>query len=136
MFPLDEKAAVCGFEAEIAGRTIVGKAKEKHQAEREYKDAVARGDGAFLLEEKKADIFKIKIGNLLPGEKVKIKITYVAEMKSELTDLKKRFLLPTTIAPRYTPPHDWREGFFFFFFFLFPFLLFSFFFSFLTKISR
>uniref|UniRef100_A0A7S4NVN2 von Willebrand factor A domain-containing protein 5A n=1 Tax=Paramoeba aestuarina TaxID=180227 RepID=A0A7S4NVN2_9EUKA len=110
MFPLDERAAVCGFEAEIGGRTIVGKAKEKEQAKREYDRAVAKGDGAFLLEEKKADIFKIKVGNLLPGEKVKIKITYVAEMKSEVSDLKKRFLLPTTVAPRYTPPHDWREG--------------------------
>ena len=121
MFPLDERAAVCGFEAEVGGRTVVGKAKEKNQAEREYKDAVARGDGAFLLEEKKADIFKIKIGNLLPGESVKIRITYVAEMKSEVSDLKKRFLLPTTIAPRYTPPHDWREGTFFFLFFLLSF---------------
>ena len=34
MFPLDERAAVCGFEAEIAGKRIVGTAKEKQQAKR------------------------------------------------------------------------------------------------------
>ena len=34
MFPLDERAAVCGFEAEIAGTRVVGIAKEKAQAER------------------------------------------------------------------------------------------------------
>ena len=82
---------------------------------REYDAAIARGDGAYLLEEKKADIFKVKVGNIPPGERVKIKITYVAEMKSELTDLKKRFLLPTVIAPRYSPPSNWRSGLIFFF---------------------
>jgi hypothetical protein len=34
IFPLDERAAVCGFEAEIAGKRIVGTAKEKQQAKR------------------------------------------------------------------------------------------------------
>jgi poly [ADP-ribose] polymerase len=34
IFPLDERAAVCGFEAEIAGNRIVGEAKEKQQAKR------------------------------------------------------------------------------------------------------
>ena len=34
IFPLDERAAVCGFEAEIAGNRIVGEAKEKQEAKR------------------------------------------------------------------------------------------------------
>jgi von Willebrand factor A domain-containing protein 5 len=71
---------------------------------------VRRGDGAYLLEEKKPDIFKILVGNIPSGERVKIKITYVAEMKSEVSDLKKRFLLPTVVAPRYTPPHNWQSN--------------------------
>jgi len=110
MFPLDERAAVCGFEAEIQGKRVIGIAKEKEQAQREYNAAIARGDGAYLLEEKKADIFKVKVGNIPPGQQVKIKITYVAEMKSELSDLKKRFLLPSVVAPRYTPPPNWQSS--------------------------
>ena len=38
---------------------------------------------------------------------MKIKITYVAELKSEVSEMKKRFLLPTVVAPRYSPPTDW-----------------------------
>jgi poly [ADP-ribose] polymerase len=36
LFPLDERAAVCGFEADIAGRKIVGEVKEKQQAKRYF----------------------------------------------------------------------------------------------------
>jgi hypothetical protein len=34
VFPLDERAAVCGFEAEISGKRIVASVKEKEQAKR------------------------------------------------------------------------------------------------------
>ena len=51
MFPLDEHAAVCEFEAEIQGKKIVGVVKEKEQAAREYAQAIRQGDGAYLLEQ-------------------------------------------------------------------------------------
>lgn len=44
-------AAVCGFEAFINGKHIVGEVKEKEQAHREYKEAVAAGHGAYLMDE-------------------------------------------------------------------------------------
>ena len=53
MFPLDEQAAVCEFEAEIQGKRVVGVAKEKNQAKVEYDQAVSKGDGAYLLEQGK-----------------------------------------------------------------------------------
>lgn len=49
--PLDEMAAVCGFEAFINGKHIVGEVKEKEQARKEYKEAVAAGHGAYLMDE-------------------------------------------------------------------------------------
>ncbi|XP_054112653.1 protein mono-ADP-ribosyltransferase PARP4 isoform X2 [Callithrix jacchus] len=49
IFPLDDKAAVCGFEAFINGKHIVGEIKEKEEAQREYREAVSRGDGAYLM---------------------------------------------------------------------------------------
>ena len=53
MFPLDEYATVCGFEAFINGKHIVGKVKEKEQARKEYKEAISKGHGAYLMEEEK-----------------------------------------------------------------------------------
>lgn len=51
MFPLGEMAAVCGFEAFINGKHIVGEVKEKETAHREYKKAVSEGHGAYLMDQ-------------------------------------------------------------------------------------
>jgi hypothetical protein len=65
--------------------------------------AVAAGQGAFLLEQKKPDIFQMSVGNLLPGQSVQIRVTYIQILEAERPGTY-RFLLPTTVAPRYTPP--------------------------------
>eukprot|EP01096_Ripella_sp_DP13-Kostka_P016339 TRINITY_DN792_c0_g1_i5.p1 TRINITY_DN792_c0_g1~~TRINITY_DN792_c0_g1_i5.p1 ORF type:complete len:987 (+),score=500.90 TRINITY_DN792_c0_g1_i5:72-2963(+) len=102
VFPLDSQSAVCGFEAEVDGRTVVAQVKEKEEARKEYKEAVARGDGAYLLEQDKPDVFEVLVGNIEPGSRVNIWITYLTELKTE-ADLSTRFFIPTAVAPRYTP---------------------------------
>ena len=42
---------MCGFAAEIDGKRIVGKLKEKSAARETYDEAIAVGDGAYLLEQ-------------------------------------------------------------------------------------
>ena len=42
---------MCGFEAFINGKHIVGEVKEKEQAHREYKEAISKGHGAYLMDE-------------------------------------------------------------------------------------
>ena len=42
---------VCGFEAFINGKHIVGEVKEKEQAHREYREAISQGHGAYLMDE-------------------------------------------------------------------------------------
>ena len=42
---------VCGFEAFINGKHIVGEVKEKEQAHKEYKQAISEGHGAYLMDE-------------------------------------------------------------------------------------
>lgn len=54
MFPLDDTAAVCGFEAFIGDKHIVGKVKEKEVAHKEYREAVSKGHGAYLMDEEAA----------------------------------------------------------------------------------
>ena len=51
VFPLDENACVCGFEAFINGKHIVGEVKEKEKAHREYREAIKEGHGAYLMDE-------------------------------------------------------------------------------------
>ena len=44
-------AVVCGFEAFINGKHIVGEVKEKEQAHKEYREAISQGHGAYLMDE-------------------------------------------------------------------------------------
>ncbi|KAJ3339884.1 hypothetical protein HDU93_007658, partial [Gonapodya sp. JEL0774] len=49
-FPIQEGAAVHGFEAEIDGKLIKGVCRERGVAARAYTEAVSAGKRAFLLE--------------------------------------------------------------------------------------
>src|SRR3989338_4801337 len=94
-FPLDESAAVCGFEAELDDRLLVGRVREKEEARAEYNAAIARGETAALLEQDKPDVFVQRIGNIKPYSRINIRITYVADLKVE-GDGSVRVVLPTS----------------------------------------
>jgi Ca-activated chloride channel family protein len=106
VFPLDEGAAVCGFEAVIDGTLVVGEVKEREDAFEMYDDAIERGHGAFLLDEERPDVFQASVGNLPPGKEVLLKLTYVTELTVAGSGL--RFSIPTTVSPRYAPAADQR----------------------------
>jgi Ca-activated chloride channel family protein len=105
-FPLDEGAAVCGFEATVDGVRYVGRAMERDEAFKRYDDALEAGHGGFLLDEQRADVFTASLGNMKPGSIVELAITYVTELAAEGEAL--RFTLPTTVSPRYAPAADQR----------------------------
>eukprot|EP00062_Callorhinchus_milii_P019744 gi/632974631/ref/XP_007903786.1/ PREDICTED: LOW QUALITY PROTEIN: poly [ADP-ribose] polymerase 4 [Callorhinchus milii] len=96
VFPLDDTAAVCGFEAFINGKHIIGQVKEKQQAHREYRQAIKQGHGAYLMDQSAADVFTISIGNLPPNANVVIKITYITELSVDQQYI--CFLLPGNVA--------------------------------------
>jgi Ca-activated chloride channel family protein len=106
LFPLDEGAAVCGFEAVIDGRTIVGRVEEREEAFRVYDDAMSAGHGGYLLDEERPDVFQASVGNLRPGAEVQLTVTYVVEL--DAVDDGVRFVVPTTVSPRYAPAQDRR----------------------------
>ncbi|XP_029792881.1 protein mono-ADP-ribosyltransferase PARP4 isoform X2 [Suricata suricatta] len=97
IFPLDDKAAVCGFEAFINGKHIVGEVKEKEAACREYREAISQGHGAYLMDQDAPDVFTVSVGNLPPNAKVLIKITYITELSIHGT--RAVFFMPATVAP-------------------------------------
>jgi Ca-activated chloride channel family protein len=104
VFPLEEGAAVCGFEALIGDVHVVGKVEDREEAFRTYDDAMEAGHGAYLLDQERPDVFTASIGNIPPGQEVSVRITYVSELEAEGEDL--RFTLPTTVSPRYAPAED------------------------------
>lgn len=106
VFPLDEAAAVCGFEALVDGKVVAGTVLEREKAFEVYDEAISAGHGAYLLDEERADVFTASIGNLPAGKEVVVRITTVSELPAEGEGL--RFTLPTTVSPRYAPAGDRR----------------------------
>ncbi|CAF1176934.1 unnamed protein product [Rotaria sordida] len=104
-FPIEEQAAVYAFVARIDDREIIAQLKEKNEAQKEYSDALRQGHGAYLLEqdEKSQDNFIINVGALPPGKECCITISYVSELDLIQNGRTIRFVVPTTIAPRYNP---------------------------------
>ncbi|KAM5181117.1 protein mono-ADP-ribosyltransferase PARP4, partial [Mantella aurantiaca] len=100
VFPLDNTAAVCGFEAFINGKHIVGEVKEKQQAHREYRKAVSQGHGAYLMDQDAPDVFTVSVGNLPAKATVIIKITYVTELECSYSSVS--FSIPGTVT-------SWQE---------------------------
>jgi hypothetical protein len=105
-FPLDEAAAVCAFEATIDDRRVFGQVEEREKAFQKYDEAMAAGHGAYLLDEERPEVFTVSVGNVPPGKEVVLRITTVSELALEGDAI--RFVLPTTISPRYAPAEDLR----------------------------
>ncbi len=108
VFPLPESASVCAFEAKVGERVIHGRVEERDRAFEVYDDAMAQGDGAFLLDQERPNVFTISVGNLKPGAEVELAITYVALVPREGDAL--RLTVPTTVSPRYVPARGPEVG--------------------------
>jgi hypothetical protein len=67
VFPLDEQAAVCGFEVIVNGTHFVGDVRTREEAFKRYDDALSEGHGAYLLDEETPDVFTANVGNIPPG---------------------------------------------------------------------
>jgi Ca-activated chloride channel homolog len=100
-FPLPEQASICGFRALIGDKSLEGEIEEREKAFKLYDEALERGDGAYLLDEERPNIFTLSVGALPPRGSAIIEIEYVTLL--DATDTEVRFFLPTTISPRYVP---------------------------------
>ena len=106
-FPLPDGAAVCGFEVVTSDRVLTGVVEESNRAVAQYENAVSDGDGAFLMEQERSDVFTIRVGNLKPRQAATIRISYVRPLTR--SDRTIRIAFPTTVAPRYVTASGGRD---------------------------
>lgn len=102
IFPLAGGAAVCDFELKVGARTIKGKVEERGEARRQYQQALDQGKRAALLEQERDDVFTVQVGNLPPGEEVRVTLVY-SERLPFFEDGATEIRLPLVVAPRYIP---------------------------------
>ncbi|MEV4178502.1 VIT domain-containing protein [Nonomuraea sp. NPDC049709] len=101
VFPLPDRAAVTGFRMEADDRVIEGVLKERGQARADYDQALREGRRAAIAEEDRPDVFTIRVGNILPGERVSVRLTMSQPLPYE--DGAATFRFPLVVAPRYIP---------------------------------
>ncbi|GLZ15346.1 hypothetical protein Acsp04_55810 [Actinomadura sp. NBRC 104425] len=101
VFPLPDRAAVTALRMEAADRVVEGVLKEREQARRDYDAAIAAGRRAAIAEEDRPDVFTMRVGNILPGERVTIRLALNQPLPYE--DGQATFRFPLVVAPRYIP---------------------------------
>jgi Ca-activated chloride channel family protein len=102
IFPLGGGSAVSAFDMKVGSRTIKGIVKERGEARQAYQNAIQQGKRAALMEQERDDVFTVQVGNLPPGEEVRVRITY-SERLPFFDDGTTQLRLPLVVAPRYIP---------------------------------
>src|SRR4030095_503736 len=85
----------------VGNRTVRGKILPREEAQAVYDAAKSSGQVASLLDQERPNIFTQSVANILPGEQVKITISYVETLKYENGAYE--FVFPMVVGPRYIP---------------------------------
>lgn len=100
VFPLPDQAAVNSLIVKIGDREIIGKIREKKQAEQQYEIAKQAGQVASLVKQQRPNLFSTRFANIPPGETISISLGYIQTVNYENSRYSLR--VPMTLTPRYS----------------------------------
>ncbi|AKF09073.1 VIT domain-containing protein [Sandaracinus amylolyticus] len=103
LFPLPVDAAVDAMEMRIGERVVRGRIQGRSQARRTYEEARATGRRAALLEQQRPDLFAQRVANLMPGDRIEVRLRFVQPLPFESG--RYEFAFPLA-APRRFDPSD------------------------------
>ncbi len=98
-FPLPQNAAIDDMTMIVGERTVRGKILAREEAHVVYEAAKSSGKVASLLDQQRPNIFTQSVANILPGEQVKITISYVETLS--YVNGAYEFVFPMVVGPRY-----------------------------------
>jgi Ca-activated chloride channel family protein len=101
IFPLPPRAAVTEFRMAVADRVVTGTLAERGEARARYEEAIEAGQRAAIAEQERPDVFTVRVGNLLPGEKAEVTLVMAGPLP--WVDGAATFRFPLVVAPRYIP---------------------------------
>ncbi|GAB7046823.1 VIT domain-containing protein [Catenuloplanes indicus] len=101
IFPLPDRAAVTGMTMTADGRTVEADLRERGAARQAYDAAIGAGQRASIAEEDRPDVFTMRAGNIVPGERVTVTLSLTGPLAWE--DDAATFRFPLVVAPRYIP---------------------------------
>ena len=101
-FPLPSGAVLLDFDVTLGDKLLTGVVVERKAAEKQYEDAIDKGDTAIMLERAGDGLCTVNLGNLMAGEEATIRYRYAQLLRFEHGSV--RLTVPTVIAPRYGDP--------------------------------
>ena len=101
VFPLPHDAAVYDMEIHIGNRIIRSVIRERAEAKRTYEAAKSEGKRAALLEQERPNIFTASVANIMPGDRIDVRLRYVEPLQWE--EGRMRLVFPMVVGPRYIP---------------------------------
>lgn len=100
VFPMALEAAVHDMKMTVGDRIVNAKIFEKQEAEKVYKKAIASGKRAAKLDQTRPNVFEMKVGNIMPGDRVAIDVYYTEMLVP--THGEYQFVAPGVVGPRFT----------------------------------
>ncbi|HSL52851.1 MAG TPA: TonB-dependent receptor, partial [Pyrinomonadaceae bacterium] len=101
VFPLPDAAAVDDLTMVIGDRVVKGKILRREEAQAAYTAAKQAGRITSLLNQEQANVFTQQVANIMPGQSIRITISYVETLQYE--DGSYEWSFPMVVAPRYAP---------------------------------
>lgn len=99
LFPASTNAAVYAMQMTVGDRVIEAEIQEKNKARATYQKAKSAGKSASLLEQQRPNVFQMKVANILPGDTIKVVLSYTELLVPE--EGLYEFIYPTVVGPRY-----------------------------------
>ncbi|MBL91213.1 MAG: trypsin [Myxococcales bacterium] len=100
VFPASTRAAVYAMKMTLDERTIEAQIQKRDEARKNYEAAKANGQTASLLEQQRPNVFQMNVGNILPGDEIKVELKYTELLVPE--EQIYEFVFPTVVGPRYS----------------------------------
>jgi Ca-activated chloride channel family protein len=101
VFPLPQNAAIYDMKMLVNDRLIQGLIKERKEARATYDKAKKEGKRAGLTEQERPNVFTNSVANIMPGDRIMVRLQYVERLAYEDGLFRLRF--PMVVAPRYIP---------------------------------
>ncbi len=98
-FPIPTTSIITGIEVNLGGRNLKAMVEEREVVLQTLKESREEGINTLSLEQKDDENFTVTIGNILPNEKVTLRISYMDQLTYEDDTLS--LYIPSVVDPIY-----------------------------------
>ncbi len=108
LYPLPEDAAITDFVLTIGERSIRAELHEVGAAQERYEQARQSGQRAGLFEQRRANLFAVRLANVQPGETIQATVRY--QQRLAFSEDGYELVFPMGLTPKYDSGEHPEEG--------------------------